>query len=292
MPDPLFFDLCRDTARLTWAPTEQVRERGRQRLRRTRVAAGVAGAVAVAVIATGAVAVAGRPDAAPPIPPATGEPTPTGTPEATPSRSGDPTPSARSSRTPSRRPTTPSTTPGQRRPPASGTAAESVPASAMLQLADLPDGFEAMEPEFEGDGSLWFLTTVFDCDSRPAVWREVSSRRVTYGSPTEVVSQRVTRHAGDGARTKMADARRLADECTSARPGDSIRVLADGLGGDEGLLMGATVDGREQRWILVRQGDLVAENPVRSLGVQITEAEARKTAQKVAARLCNGTDDC
>ena len=88
MPDQFFADIYRDTEHLTWAPSEQVRERGRRRTRRTRIAATLAGAVAVAVIATGAVALADGQDGAPtPVLPATGSPSPAPDPSATPTPS-------------------------------------------------------------------------------------------------------------------------------------------------------------------------------------------------------------
>ena len=81
MPDPLFSDLIRDTGRLTWQPAEEVRELGRRRTRRIRLATGLAAFVAVAAVAGGAVALNGRPDASrPPILPATESPTPSSAP--------------------------------------------------------------------------------------------------------------------------------------------------------------------------------------------------------------------
>ncbi|WBB65863.1 hypothetical protein [Micromonospora sp. WMMD812] len=281
MPDQLFTDLYRHTENLTWAPTDQVRRRGRQRTRRARVAAGLAGVVAVAVIATGAVALAGGPDAAPPFPPATDSPTPT--PSTGPSRAADPTPSNSGSPT-GRTPSNPATADG-----GPATSNVDIPPAAMLQLADLPSGFTAADEAPDGDWTL-ASTTVYCRNQSPSLAvRQVADRDRVFDSPTDSVIQRVTRHSGDGAASSMDRVRDLVGDCVPYRPGDSLSILADGLGGDESLLVGSLIEGEPSRWLFVRRGDLVAQL---RMDEATTPAEARGYARKVADRLCAGTDAC
>ncbi|MFI5851677.1 hypothetical protein ACIA8B_27820 [Micromonospora chalcea] len=283
MPDPIFSDLYQDTEDLIWAPTEQVRRRGRQRARRTQLAAGLAAAVAVAVVATGVVLA--RPDAAPPpVPPATVEPpTPTPTPSSTPSAE----PSASGTPTPSRTTGQPSGTTGggsTSRPPS-----RTIPAAATLQLADLPAGFR-MSTDTDGD---WSLETVSMLCANPAPSLEVGQvaiREVALrGGSGDSILQRITRHSGTSAAEVMRRVRRLATDCEPNRPGDSVSILADSLGGDDGLLVGSESEGTPARWLVVRQGDLVTQLFVDR---QTTPTEARRLARSVANRLCAGTDTC
>ncbi|HEX2773817.1 MAG TPA: hypothetical protein VHN18_15485 [Micromonosporaceae bacterium] len=285
MPDPFFAELYHDTERLSWVPTDQVRRLGRQRTRRTRIAGGLASVVAVAVVATGAAALAGRPDAAPPIVPATESPTPMHTP------SGDPT-------APAMPTSAPTTTTGRTRTPStpasSSTSSQpstnpAIPAAAMLQLADLPDGFRLTEGGPDGDWSLESVTIYCENQSPSIAVGEVARRARVFDSPTDAVDQRVTRHSGDHAATVMDNVRKLVTGCVPSRQGDSLSILAAGLGGDESLLVGAEIEGVPSRWLFVRQGDLVAQ--VR-LDRQTTPAEAQRYAQPVADRLCAGTDAC
>ncbi|GAA3746697.1 hypothetical protein [Micromonospora maritima] len=280
MPDPMFSDLYQDTAQLVWAPTEQVRRRGRQRARRTRIAAGLAAAVAVGVVATGVVALAGSPDTGPPTPPATVEPT-TPTPAPSPTRSAEPTPSGSPSRTPSG-PAATSGTPSARPP------SRAVPAAAMLQLADLPTGF-TRTTNVDGDWSLESVTIYCGNESPSLQVGQVASRSVQFDSPSDWLVQRVTRHSGTSAATVMQRVRQLVTGCEPARPGDSLSVLAESLGGDDALLVGSEIEGTPSRWLFVRRGDLVAQLRVDH---QTTPVEARRTASSVADRLCAGTDAC
>ncbi|MEU8295739.1 hypothetical protein AB0C04_00420 [Micromonospora sp. NPDC048909] len=281
MPDQLFTDLYRDTENLTWAPTDQVRRRGRQRTRRTRMAAGLAGIVAVALVATGAVALAGGPDATPPFPPATDSPTPT--PSSTPSRAADPTPSSSGSPT-GRAPSSPAAGTG-------GPSAPSVeiPAAAMLQPADLPKGFTSADKTPDGDWTLASVTIYCRHQSPSLAVRQVADRDRVFDSPTDSMIQRVTRHSGSGAASSMDRVREQVADCDPHRPDDSLSILAEGLGGDESLLVGSLIEGKPSRWLLVRQGDLVAQLRMDSA---TTPAEARGYARKVADRLCAGTDGC
>ncbi|MFI7072704.1 hypothetical protein [Micromonospora sediminicola] len=282
MPDPIFSGLYQDTEHLIWTPTDQVRRRGRQRARRTRIAAGLAAAVAVGVVATGVVALAGPPEkTAPPVPPATVEPT-TPTPTPSPSRSAEPTPSGSPSRTTPSAPAATSGTPSARPP------SRAVPAAAMLQLADLPTGF-TRTTTVDGDWSLESVTIYCGNESPSLQVGQVASRSVQFDSPSDWIVQRVTRHSGTSAATVMQRVRQLVTGCAPARSGDSLTILAESLGGDDALLVGSEIEGTPSRWLVVRRGDLVAQLRVDH---QTTPAEARRTASSVADRLCAGTDAC
>ncbi|MBB5110614.1 hypothetical protein ACLQ2Y_09540 [Micromonospora echinospora] len=285
MPDPIFSDLYQDTEDLIWAPTEQVRRRGRQRARRTQLAAGLAAAVAVAVVATGVVLA--RPDAAPPpVPPATVEPitpTPAPTPNSTPSAE----PSASGTSTPSRTAGEPAASIGGG--PTSRAPSRTIPAAAMLQLADLPTGFTMRTGKVDGDWSLEFMTSFCVNESPTLSGGEVATRSVAFDSPSDWIVQRVTRHSGTSAATVMKNLRKLVTGCEMEQPGDSLSIMAESLGGDDGVLVGSEVGGRPGRWLVVRQGDLVAQLRLDS---QTTPTEARRTARSVANRLCAGTDTC
>ncbi|MGV9805493.1 hypothetical protein [Micromonospora chersina] len=279
MPDQLFSDLYRDTDHLTWAPVDEVRRRGRQRTRRARVAGALAVAVAVGVLASGAAVLAGQPDATPPLPPATVVPT---TPDADPT--GSPTPSAESSPSPdaqsSRRPTGgPSSRPPDR----------AIPAGATLQLADLPPGFTMSRGRIKVDWTL--ESAAVSCENTlPALSVGVlADRFAVFDSPTAWLAERVTRHSPADAVTSMKRMRRIVADCVPARPGDSLSILAEGLGGDDGVLVGGEIKGIPARWLFVRRGDLVAQL---RLDHQTTPDEARHFAKLVADRLCAGTDAC
>ncbi|MFD2766381.1 hypothetical protein [Micromonospora eburnea] len=287
MPDPLFSTLRQETEHLIWAPVEQVRRRGRQRTRRTRIAAVLASAAAVAVVASGVVALAGRPDAAPPpLPPATVVPS---APTPTPDRTADPTPTG----DPTSSRTTPSSPPADSGGPAnqtsSRTPSRAVPAAATLQLADLPHGFTMSQGKGAGDWTLESATIY--CDNRlpPLAVGVVATRFVQFDSPTDWLVERVTRHSGTGAATSMQRVRRMATDCVPARSGDSLSIMAEGLGGADSVLVGGEIEGIPSRWLFVRQGNLVAQL---RLDHQTTPAEARHYAKLVAPRLCAGTDAC
>lgn len=284
MPDPIFSDLYQDTEHLIWAPTEQVRSRGRRRTRRTRVAAALTAAVAVGVVASGVVALARHPDAAPPpVPPATVDATPPGP---TPSPSGSAAPTPNTDPGPSRtRPSSPPATSGS---PSARPPSRAVPAAAMLQLADLPRGFE-MATRVEGDWSLEYVTQHCANESPSLAVRQVASRSVQFDSPSDYLVERVTRHSGTSAATVMQRVRQLVTGCEPVQTGDSLSIMAESLGGADAVLVGSEIGGVPSRWIFVRQGDLVAQM---RLDHQTTPAEARGTARSVASRLCAGTDAC
>lgn len=284
MPDPIFSDLYRDTEHLVWAPTEQVRRRGRQRTRRTQIAAGLAAAVAVGVASGVALA---RPDAAPPppVPPATvvpttpaPAPTPSSTPSAEPSASGTPTPDR----------TTGGPAAAIGGGPTSRPPSRTIPAAAMLQLADLPTGF-TMTTKVDGDWSLESVTIYCDNESPALNAGQVASRSVQFDSPSDWIVERVTRHSGTSATTVMQRVRQLVTGCEPTRPGDSLSILAESLGGDDAVLVGSEIEGTPARWVVVRQGDLVAQLRVDH---QTTPSEARRVVGWVVNRLCAGTDSC
>ncbi|MER7587265.1 hypothetical protein ABTW72_06990 [Micromonospora sp. NPDC127501] len=284
MPDQPFVDLFQDTEHLTWAPTEQVRERGRRRTRQTRIVAALAGVVAVALVATGAVALAsGREGAPTPVLPATGSPTPTPAPSAT---SGAPRPSTTST-TPAAPPSSPSRTSGR---PSGGSTNPAIPAAAMLQLSDLPAGFTMTEGDIDGDWSLESVSIY--CREAPS-WTSngrLAQRTVSFDSPTDSMIQRVVRYSAGNAALDMDGVRALFTGCKPRGATSSLSVLADGLGaGDESLLVGSDIEGVRSRWLVVRQGDLVAQV---ALDRDTTPKEARQYARPVAQRLCAGTDTC
>ncbi|RKN29622.1 hypothetical protein [Micromonospora musae] len=288
MPDQLFDDLYRNTENLAWAPVEQVRRSGRQRSRRTRVAASLAGVVTVVAVAAGAVALGADPDAAPPVVPATGSPTPTPnrtpTPSTSPSHSADPTPDDSGSPT-GGTPSSPANDDGPNAP----SRDTSIPAAAMMQLADLPKGFTMTNGEPDGD---WTLESVFaNCRNQPASLArgQVAERFRVFDSPTDSLIQRVTRYSGEAAAAHLDAMREQVEECDPHRSGDSLTVLAAGFGGDESMLVGSVMEGRPARWILVRQGDLVAQLRVDK---DTTPQEATQLVRPVADRLCAGTDAC
>ncbi|SCL66082.1 hypothetical protein [Micromonospora chersina] len=280
MPDQLFSDLYRDTDGLTWAPVEEVRRRGRQRTRRVRVTGALAVAVAVGVLASGAAVLAGQRDATPPLPPATVVPT---TPDADPTVS--PTPPAESSPSHSAQSSRPPTSGG----PSSRPPSRTVPAGATLQLADLPPGFTMSQGRVKTDWTL--ETAAVSCANKlPALSvGALADRFAVFDSPTDWLAERVTRHSRADAVTSMKRVRRIVADCVPGRPGDSLSILAEGLGGDDGLLVGGEIKGIPARWLFVRQGDLVAQL---RLDHQTTPDEARRFATSVADRLCAGTDAC
>ncbi|WP_246248368.1 hypothetical protein, partial [Micromonospora maritima] len=196
-------------------------------------------------------------------------------------RSAEPTPSGSPSRTPSG-PAATSGTPSARPP------SRAVPAAAMLQLADLPTGF-TRTTNVDGDWSLESVTIYCGNESPSLQVGQVASRSVQFDSPSDWLVQRVTRHSGTSAATVMQRVRQLVTGCEPARPGDSLSVLAESLGGDDALLVGSEIEGTPSRWLFVRRGDLVAQLRVDH---QTTPVEARRTASSVADRLCAGTDAC
>ncbi len=285
MPDPIFSDLYRDTDDLVWPPTEQVRRRGRQRTRRTQIAAGLATVVAVGVVASG-VALA-RPDVAPPpVPPATVEPT-TPTPTPTPSSTPSAEPSASGAATPSRTTGRPAGSTGGGS--TSRAPSRTIPAAAMLQLADLPSGFTIETEGVEGDWSLESVTLFCRNESPTLADGQIATRSVTFDSPTDWLTQRVTRHSGTSATTVMKNLRKFVAGCEMEQPDDSLSIMAESLGGDDGVLVGSDIGGKPGRWLFVRQGDLVAQLRLDS---QTTPTDARRLARAVANRLCAGTDTC
>ncbi|WP_410819505.1 hypothetical protein [Micromonospora sp. 050-3] len=283
MPDQPFVDLFQDTEHLSWAPTEQVRERGRRRTRQTRIAAALAGVVAVALVATGAVALAGGREGAPtPVLPATGSPTPTPTPSAAPTPS--PTPSTRN--TPGAPPSSPSTTSGS---PSRGSTSPAIPADALLRASDLPRGFRAAGTDMDGDWSFNFAASNACTDTPRLSAEERAERGAVFGKPdASPVIERVRRYSLDGAKATITWARTVT-ECDQPREQYSLSVVDSGFVGDGSLLIRFDAERLISYTLFVRQGDLVAEV---WLGSLTNRTEARQLAQRAADRLCAGTDAC
>ena len=285
MPDQPFADLFRDTEHLTWTPTEQVREGGRRRTRQTRIAATLAGAVAVALVATGVVALAGGREVAPtPVLPATGSPSPTPSSSPTPSPTPSSTPSTRN--TPGAPSSSPSTTSGQ---PTKGPADPAVPAQALLRASDLPPGYRAAGSDVDGDWSLDFATsfTCVDTPRHPA--KERAERGAVFSKPNvSSVIERVRRYSLEGAKAEMDWARRAVG-CELRDERSTLAIVDSGFAGDGSLLIRFSAEGKISYTLFVRQGDLVAEV---WLGSLTSQTEARRVAQRAADRLCAGTDPC
>lgn len=287
MPDPLFADLYRDTEHLTWDPTEQVRRRGRQRTRRTRIAASLAGVVAVAVVAGGAAALAGGPDAAPlPVTPGTGSPTPTSTP--TPSTTPEPT---RSPSAPSRPDDASSSRPPQTSSrPTTASADPAIPAAAMLQNGDGPAGYRVAGGDIDGNWNLAFSAAgctpadhpLFQLDARAERGRRLS------GGPDRMVLQRVERLSPRDADRYIGLVRDRVESCGGKNV--TLSVLAGGFAGEESVLVRARyAGGGEALHLFVRQGDLVSELWQKGL---TDPAASRELGRDAARRLCAGTESC
>ncbi|MCO1596249.1 hypothetical protein M8C17_13890 [Micromonospora sp. RHAY321] len=286
MPDQLFTDMYRDTEHLTWAPTEQVRERGRRRIRRTRVAAVLAGAVAVAVVATGAMALAGGPDAAPtPVLPATGSPTPTPAPSATPTPTPSPPPPTGTD--PAAPPSSPSTADGRS---TTGSTSPAIPTAALLRASDLPSGYRADGSDMDGDWSFDFAAMYVCADTPTPTAKQRAERGAVFSKPVEsTVVERVRRYSADGAKATMDWVRRTVSQCEPDGQRSSLSILDSGFVGDGSLLIRFNAQGVVSHTLFVRQGDLVAEVWLDTLTGQ---ADIRQVAQRVADRLCLGTDSC
>ncbi|MFC8618217.1 hypothetical protein ACFT9M_17635 [Micromonospora purpureochromogenes] len=285
MPDPLFADLYRDTEHLSWAPTDQVRRRGRQRIRRTRIAAGLASVVAVAVVAGGVAALAGGRDAAPlPVTPGTGSPTPTSTPSTDPGPTRSPSaPSRPDDASPSRPPQTSSR-------PTTSAADPAIPTAAMLQNGDGPSGYRVAGGDIDGDWNLAFSAAgcaradhpLFRLDARAERGRRLS------GGPDRMVLQRVERLSPRDADRYLGLVRDRVDSCG----GESVTltVVASGFAGEESVLVRARyTSGGEALHLFVRQGDLVSELWQKGL---TDPAASRELGRDAARRLCAGIDSC
>ncbi|MDG4827742.1 hypothetical protein O7627_00295 [Solwaraspora sp. WMMD1047] len=269
MPEPLFDNLYRDTEQLHWAPTEQVRRRGRQRSRRLAAGTVLASAVAVAVVASGVVALAGRPDVGPvPPPPATNSPTP--------------------SPTPSPNPPAVPTTPPPSVPP-DGPSAESrgssptIPAEAMLQLSDLPTGFqqEALS-RGEGDWTLAFAASLCEQSWNAFGLPHVADRYVAFRSPQVGVLQEAKRYRDENAARYLDRVRAGVESCS-----DRFSVLDEDFAGEESLVIQFDAGGLVSLYVVVRQDDLVTT--VWRSG-QPDQAAATRLGERAADRLCAGTE--
>ncbi|WP_327042248.1 hypothetical protein OG400_06065 [Micromonospora ureilytica] len=280
MPDQFFIDIYRDTEHLTWTPTEQVREHGRRRTRRTRIAATLAGVVAVALVATGAVALAGGREGTPtPVLPATGSPTPTPAPSAT------PTPSPpKATRTPVVPPSNPSSPSGRS---STGSANPAIPESAMLQASDVPSGWRRQAASRDGDSSFAFSTGGCEPSNHPLYRLKSRAQRgiVFVQGQIAPLTETVTRYSARDAARYLGEVRDRAESC--AGTGAKITVLAEDLADTDSVLVHVEHhDNAVSEYLFVRVGDLTAELWVAD------RAAATRYAPKVAERLCAGTDAC
>lgn len=259
MPDPLFTGLFRDTEQLTWASMEQVRGRARQ-LTRRRIATALAGVVALAVIATGAVALAGRPDAAPaPVPPATGSPTPSAAPTLPPALLPAPDPDE---------------------PP--------IEDAAMLQPGDVTAGYRPTGDEADEDWSFG-SRTVRCLDPNHPLRRHIPPRaereRTFQRGADELLSERVQRHFNTNWVLFMV--RATFEVCRDDKVAltvlenvplrfpqlkELLVVRVDHAGGESSL------------HVFVAAGELLAE--VWGPGL-IDPAEAGRLAQRATDRICD-----
>ncbi|MGK5442581.1 hypothetical protein ACSNN7_12295 [Micromonospora sp. URMC 105] len=288
MPDPLFADLYRDTEHLSWSPTEQVRRRGRQRTRRTRIAACLASVVAVAVVAGGVAALAGGPDAAPlPVTPGTGSPTPTSTPTPTPSITPGPN---RSPSAPARPDDASSRPPQTSSRPTIASADPAIPTAALLQNGDGPAGYRVAGSDIDGDWNLAFSAAgcaradhpLFRLDARAERGRRLS------GGPDRMVLQRVERLSPRDADRYIGLVRDRVASCGGENV--TLTVVAGGFAGEESVLVRARyAGGGEALHLFVRQGDLVSELWQKGL---TGPAASRELGRDAARRLCAGTDGC
>ncbi|NJP34887.1 hypothetical protein [Micromonospora thermarum] len=231
-----------------FAAAEQVRRRGRQRTRRTALAAG-AGVLAVTTAAAGLGAIVwpSRPDGV--APPA------------------DPTPTATA---PS--PTPPTPTPSPSRPGPTGNAA-----GGLLQPGDLgPGTWRPFEAEQIQNPDRWFwgfwdgVCAAYRSDLFPSLRHQDSVDTVAYrsgnGDAATSAFQIVERYEtgwGDG---NLDDVRAVVDRCgTAATDGPAIRVTVvdTGIAGDESVLLKqeqTPADSTEPQVdyiAVVRVGDLV-----------------------------------
>jgi hypothetical protein len=159
----------------------------------------------------------------------------------------------------------------------------------MLRLADLPEGFRLRGSNLDGDWSLEAATTRCRNESPLITPGEVARRGIVFDSPTTTIIERVTRHSGGNAARAMDRVRQLVTDCVPIRQGISLSILAEGLGGEESLLVDSVTEGHGSQWLFVRQGDLVAQVWLKS---DTTPVQARQYARPVADRLCAGTDTC
>ncbi|MFY1688782.1 hypothetical protein [Plantactinospora sp. WMMB782] len=272
MPDRLFEDLYRDTERLHWASTGEVRERGRQLARQRTYTVLAAVLVLLAgggIGAWNALADSGRRQVLPDVvatAPATRTPSPT------PSRT--PTPTA---------PSSPSGSTGDPGRP-TGTA---IPAAATLQRSDVPSGFRSIGQNPDGN---WVLHSV--SGHCPNTWqhpgRKVAEREQGFAVGERRLVQRVHRYAGTDARQAMAAVRTNVDGCAGADRIE-ITVVDRGFAGEESVLVAAEVEGVRNLWVFVRRADLVTEIWIKN---GTDHAEARRLADRAAVRLCAGTTNC
>ncbi|WP_422733649.1 hypothetical protein ACN26Y_25485 [Micromonospora sp. WMMD558] len=254
-----------------FAAAEQVRRRGRQRTRRTALAAG-AGVLAVTTAAAGLGATAwpSRPDGV--APPA--GPTPTATVPA---------------------PTPPTPTPSPSRPGPTGDAA------GLLQPDELgPGTWRPFEAEQIQNPDMWFwgfwdgICAAYRSNQFPSLPHQDSVETVAYrsgdGDAATSAFQIVERYETGWGDENLTDVRAAVDRCgEAASDGPAIRVTVvdTGIAGDESLLLkqeqtpADSTEPQIDHIAVVRVGDIVTT--VRAYPSD--PARVRDLAGRAAARL-------
>lgn len=277
MPDPLFRTLFDDTDTMTWASTDEVRERARWRARRIRVTAVAAAVVATLAISGGAVAVAKLGRAVGPQPgasPSVAGPAPSG-----------PSPSSASGQA----------SPGSTAPtPPSSAEPTAIVDALFLQPGDVGTGYRVVTGGLgSGDWTFEFSTSALGCPQPasippPIVRRDRSLNR---GTPQaeDTLAQYVARYRPGDAARYLDQVRARVSACQPGS-GQSIKIGAQRFAGQDSLLIQVDFGGGSTATlVLVRQGDLLTEffaKPERS------SAASQDLGRKAARRLCSGTPAC
>jgi hypothetical protein len=284
MPDPTFQRLFDDTELLPWAPVQDVRERARRRTVRTRVASTAAVVTAFALLASG-IALAG--DRGPDRPPPVGR---------------EPSASASASAP------APSTSPPASSPPSGASPADgpgsgskgddpgltTITDATFLQPSDVGSGYSVGDSsDGSGDWTVEFSLSVLRCGGGQAALGPSDARRdrlLVRGNPGEEVgvSQYVDRLGNGDAARYVNQIRTMVNTC-EAPDGQSIRVVADDVAGQDSLVIAVDYGGGSTAThVLVRQGDLVTQLAMQ----ERTQAQVVELARKAAQRLCAGTPVC
>lgn len=241
-----------------FASPEQIRRRGRQRNHRRALAAGSAVLTAAGVGTGWAFGMAGQPEPTPP----------------------PPAPSASSPATASPAPST--SAPRTVDPP-------EVSAARLLRPADFAARPGVTTTELEGGAREWpWLTVVSGCpDYRAADYPTIPNRHDGRGlaySTGEWYAWEIVESYPD-ATANLADIRRAIETCPTFRYPEGAQIeqtlVAEGIAGDDSLLVRIQRDANTDYMVVVRVGALVA-TLMYSDG---PEAEARAMAAAMEARL-------
>jgi hypothetical protein len=275
MPDPLFQTLFDETASTTWAPTGEVREQARRRVRRRQFATVAAAVVVAAVIGASAYAVT----------------RPSGT---------DPQPGTSTSATPSPTPATGlgTSTPSASAPssPATSTPADPIALvnELFLQPSDVGSGYRVVSSEGgSGDWTFEFSAAAIRCQKSVSYPNQQARRDwlLIRGAPTDDdgVTQYVARYRPGDAARYFNLVRSVVAGCSPAA-GMSMTIVAQRFAGQDALLVEVNYGaGNTARHILVRQGDLVTQIYAKK---DRSQAESQNLGKKAATRLCGGTPVC